>query len=254
VNRLDPFYECIHDELLPKESFLRNGKPHDVPARFQIWVRRDKGRENLVERKDHPDLNWVPKSRSPEATIWICRRGPDLGNIIEAIGITTPAQDHYGIRCSAEAVAILRSIRWRDVLDPLPSNHVPNMSQADIVRAYEEALENAQHVEAKNDDEFFANPDKDALRPYIQSMERAVTTQSVAEPIVHFDEPDETPAVRDEPITSYTHYDDPYHSFGGGVRICKYPQTARFIANVQVPLDFDLGAHLQAMFGPETAS
>jgi hypothetical protein len=50
----------------------------------------------------------------------------------------------------------------------------------------------------------------------------------------------------------YIHYEDPYHSFGGGFRICKSPQTARFIANVQVPLDFDLGAHLEAMFSPKT--
>jgi hypothetical protein len=49
----------------------------------------------------------------------------------------------------------------------------------------------------------------------------------------------------------YIHYEDPYHSFGGSIRICKSPQTARFIANVRVPLDFDLGAHLEAMFGPE---
>lgn len=90
VNRLDPFYECIHDELLPKESFLRNGKSHDVPARFQIWVRRATRREPLKERTEHPDLIWVPRSRSNEATIWICRRGPEIGNIIGAIGIATP--------------------------------------------------------------------------------------------------------------------------------------------------------------------
>src|SRR6266404_9554460 len=111
VNGLDPFYECIHDELLPKDSFLRNGKPHDVPARFQIWVRRETCRQPLKERTEHSDLIWVPKSRSNEATIWICRRGPDIGDIIEAIGTTTPPEEYYGIRCSADAVMILRSIR-----------------------------------------------------------------------------------------------------------------------------------------------
>jgi hypothetical protein len=161
VNRLDPFYWCIHDQLLPRESFLRNGRPHDVPARFQIWARRNTRREPLIERKDHPDLIWVPKSRFDEATIWICRRGPDLGNIIEAIDITTPPEDYYGISCSAEAVVILRAICWRDVLDPLPSNHPPNMSQADIVRAYAEATENVQRDDADdNDDHAIAVPTK----------------------------------------------------------------------------------------------
>jgi len=144
VNGLDPFYWCIHDELLPKHSFLRNGKPHDVPARFQIWVRRETRRQPLKERTEHPDIIWVPKSRSNEATIWICRRGSDIGDIIEAIGVTQPPEDHYGIRCSADAVVVLRSIHWRDVLDPLPIGHTPNMSQADIVRAYIEAAETAQ--------------------------------------------------------------------------------------------------------------
>ena len=139
VNRLDPFYWCIHDQLLPRESFLRNGKPHDVPARHQIWVRRDTRREPLKERTEHPDLIWVPRSRSNEATIWICRRGSDVGDIIAAVGTTKPPEDYYGIRCSNDAVVVLRSIHWRDVLDPLPIGHAPNMSRADIVRAYVEA-------------------------------------------------------------------------------------------------------------------
>jgi len=135
----------------------------DVPARFQIWVRRDTRRELIIERKNHPDLIWVPKSRFDEATIWICRRSHDIGDIIEAIGITTPPEDYYGIRCSAEAVA-MRSIRWRDVLDPLPSNHAPNMSQADIVRAYAEARENAQRDDADDhDDHVIAVPTKPGI-------------------------------------------------------------------------------------------
>lgn len=150
VNRLDSYYWCIHDELLPRESFVRNGKPHDVPARFQIWIRRTTRRKPLIERKSHPDLIWVPKSRSAEATIWICRRGPDLGNIIEAIRITTPPEDHYGICCSVEAVEILRSIPWRGVLGPLPSNHPPNMSQADIVRGYVQATRNAKRYDVND--------------------------------------------------------------------------------------------------------
>jgi hypothetical protein len=186
VNRLDPFYECIHDELLPKESFLRNGKPHDVPARFQIWVRRDTRREPLKERTEHPDLIWVPRSRSNEATIWICRRGPDIGNIIEATGITTPPEDYYGIRCGVEAMAILRSIRWRDVLDPLPIGHAPNMSRADIVRAYVEATETAEPDDVNDDHTIaFANSiDADITKPEAaeELTRRALTTECVAEP------------------------------------------------------------------------
>lgn len=54
-----------------------------------------------------------------------------------------------------------------------------------------------------------------------------------------------------DPDARYIHYGDPYHTVGGGVRLCKYPQTTRFIANVEVPLDFDLAAHLRAVFATD---
>jgi hypothetical protein len=242
VNGLDPFYECIHDELLPKESFLRNGKPHDVPARFQISVRRDTRREPVVERTEHPDLPWVPRSQSNEATIWICRRGPDIGEIIEAIGITTPPEGYYGIRCSVEAVAILRSIRWRDVLDPLPIGHAPNMSQSDIVRAYIEATRRALPTQFATDillDQPASSVIPSKSSPPHEEAQQFTKGDAQTDQYYNGSEP------------RYIHYDDPYHTIGGGVRICKSPQTARFISNVRVPLDFDLGAHLEAMFGPE---
>jgi hypothetical protein len=242
VNRLDPFYWCIHDELLPKDSFLRNGKPHDVPARFQIRVRRATRREPLKERTEHPDLIWVPRSRSNEATIWICRRGPDIGDIIEAIGTRKPPEDYYGIRCSNDAVMILRSIRWRAVLDPLPSGRRPNMSRADIVRLYIEATRRALPTQFATD----ILPDQPA------SSVIPETSSPPHEEAQQFTKGDaQTDQYYNGSEPRYIHYDDPYHTIGGGVRICKSPQTARFIANMRVPLDFDLGAHLEAMFGPE---
>jgi hypothetical protein len=245
VNRLDPFYWCIHDELLPRQSFLRNGKPHDVPARFQIWVRRTTRREILIERKNHPDLAWVSKSRSAQATIWICRRGPEIGDIIEAISITTPPDDYYGIRCSAEAVTILRSIPWRDVLDPLPSNQPLNMSQADIVRLYDEATRRALPTQSATD--VLPGQPASSVIP-----SKSSPPHEEAQQFTNGDAQTDQYYNGSEP--RYIHYDDPYHTIGGGVRICESPQTARFIANVQVPLDFDLAAHLRAMFGPEAES
>jgi hypothetical protein len=116
----------------------------------------------------------------------ICRRGPEIGNIIGAIGIATPPEDYYGIRCSAEAMVILRSIRWRDVLDPLPIGHAPNMSRADIVRAYVEATETAQ-PDGVNDDHTIAianSIDADITKPEAaeELTGRALTTECVAEP------------------------------------------------------------------------
>jgi hypothetical protein len=137
-------------------------------------ARRDTRREPIIERTEHPDLFWVRRSRSNVATIWICRRGPDIGNIIEAIGITTPPENYYGIRCSDDAVAILQLIRWRDALDPLPVGHTPNMSQSDIVRAYEAAK--IEQPDDADDDHATAFPDS------AESTPRALATEFVAKP------------------------------------------------------------------------
>jgi hypothetical protein len=62
-------------------------------------------------------------------------------------------------------VLILRSIRWRDVLAPLPINHAPNMSQADIVRAYAEAAETAEPHDVEDDHRGIGIPDNGDAKP-----------------------------------------------------------------------------------------
>jgi hypothetical protein len=52
----------------------------------------------------------------------------------------------------------------------------------------------------------------------------------------------------------YIHYPDP--AFGGfvGARITKYPQTARFVGGVEVPMGFDLAAHLRQTVNVDAAA
>ena len=75
---------------------------------------------------------------------------------------------------------ILRSIRWRDVLAPLPINHAPNMSQADIVRPYAEAAETAQPHDVEDDDRGIGIPDNGDAKPESAShLHRAAVTKPV---------------------------------------------------------------------------
>ena len=93
-------------------------------------------------------------------------------------------------------MVVLRSIHWRDVLDPLPIGHTPNMSQADIVRAYIKAAETAQPDAVEYDDRGIGFPDNIDAKPESashlhraavtksveKSTRRALTTEAVAEP------------------------------------------------------------------------
>jgi len=68
----------------------------------------------MVDPDSHPDLEWIPPRRGcDEATVWIGRRGPNVGKILDGTKqVPTIRGDYYALRCQASAVAILRSIRW----------------------------------------------------------------------------------------------------------------------------------------------
>jgi hypothetical protein len=65
----------------------------------------------------HPDLEWISLRRGiDEATMWIGRRGPDVGKIVDGTKQVPPIPgDYHPLRCKPPAVAILRSIPWRSL-------------------------------------------------------------------------------------------------------------------------------------------
>lgn len=51
INRLDVHFELIHDETVPDNSFIFNGKPYNVTCCSQIWVKQDAKREKITVYK-----------------------------------------------------------------------------------------------------------------------------------------------------------------------------------------------------------
>ena len=86
----------------------------------------------------HPDLEWVlPRRGCDEATVWIGRRGPNVGMILDGTKQVPPIPgDFYALRCKAPAAAILRSIRWRRLASPGGT-----LSKQTISREYRKAKE-----------------------------------------------------------------------------------------------------------------
>ena len=72
-----------------------------------------------------------------EATVWIGRRGPNVGKLLDGTKQVpqTPA-DFYPLRCDAPTEAIMRSIRWRGLVSPGGA-----LSKQTISREYRKAKE-----------------------------------------------------------------------------------------------------------------
>jgi len=87
-------YHLVHEYDLPDNSFLVDGKDHDVPCVFQIWEKRDINREvpdklipknyRFVKRDDNPDLSFR-------------RVGVNAGNVDMEIN-SKSIQSHYFIK------------------------------------------------------------------------------------------------------------------------------------------------------------
>src|SRR6516162_6496662 len=83
----------------------------------------------LTARPDsRSDLDWIPLRRGvPEAIVWIGRRGPNVGKIIDGTKqVPTSHGDHYALRCEAPGDFALDPLTlvggwW----DPLQTGHLP---------------------------------------------------------------------------------------------------------------------------------
>ena len=144
VNKLDPYFHLIHEEDVPHNSFVFGGQEEHISAVFQIWERREARRDLIREVPSRSgDLEFLPAARMSEATIWFQRLGVNAGRVKDPDDILTKStspESHFFIRCDEAAANILRSISWRDVRQN--ASGPPNISQTEIVDAYELAIQN----------------------------------------------------------------------------------------------------------------
>lgn len=95
IRKLDSNFWLIHDQDLPKNSFLLDNKPHDVPCCFQIWEKRELPRDKTA---DEDILTIIEYTKDPsEADLAIRRVGANAGKIIEKDITSLSVQSHYFI-------------------------------------------------------------------------------------------------------------------------------------------------------------
>lgn len=79
-NKLDQYYYLVLDETTPKNSFILDGEPYDVPCCFQVWVRSDDKRALIDTTITCEDFIFCNKK---EADIAMRRVGGNAGKVLE---------------------------------------------------------------------------------------------------------------------------------------------------------------------------
>jgi len=87
-------FHLVHEEDVPDKSFVVQGKEHDVPCVFQIWIKKDEPRK-VQEKLEPRGFSFVKKSENPD--IAIRRVGVYAGKVFEETQDKSE-QSHYFIK------------------------------------------------------------------------------------------------------------------------------------------------------------
>lgn len=110
-NKIYSQLHLIHQEDLPKNSFLVNGKDYDVPCVFQIWKRRGYSRE-MPKKQIPTGFSFVKKDEMPDFAI---RRTGFYTGKVDTNYMDKNINSHYFIKLdksSEETINALKTITF----------------------------------------------------------------------------------------------------------------------------------------------
>lgn len=142
-NRLDRHFHLLHEEMVPDDAFLFRSKPYNVPAVFQIWVRRRWKRPLRLVQTTHPDFEF--ETAKKRGTFAIQRVGAQAGRVHDGHtrdGRAASASSHYFIRplCPGVRAVMERLARdFADVAGDVAGN--PSLAKSEIVALYRARVE-----------------------------------------------------------------------------------------------------------------
>lgn len=115
---------------VPDMAFRYGGKEVSVPTIFQIWERRETlrpipRRETAEECRD---LEFLP---SAEGASYVLQNVGENAGRSKPLGTDASPGSHFFIRCDADAVAILNSIKWPP--RRVGANH---LSKSEVIKTY----------------------------------------------------------------------------------------------------------------------
>ena len=127
-SRLHKNFHLIKDEDLPYNSFIKDGKPHDVPCAWQIWERK----LFVREKPNVPNISHLIQYTSQNKAEFAMRRvgfyaGKIITDRINSLSITS----HYFMRAkNRDVIRKLQNINWLDVVTQ--TSGVRSLSKSEI--------------------------------------------------------------------------------------------------------------------------
>lgn len=129
VNKIDPYIECVTDELLPDDTF-----PGEIKAVYQRWVSRDTPRAKLDTYRTHKDFEFVDQS---VADCMIGRVGNGPTGKVKTEDFQGYKKDHYYIKASPEVIDNLKAISPELVeISGASANGMRSLSKHELIETY----------------------------------------------------------------------------------------------------------------------
>jgi hypothetical protein len=147
--KINPFFSIEKKCILPKDSFVFNGKPYDVPCVFQIWTRTQEPRNIEKPSIINEYFDFVKKEN---AELFIRRVGGRTGRaFLDGISESS-SQSNYYIKIKkknispGEFVGIINSIDFSDII-----NHTAGQKSLSKEELIEEFIEELNNLREAND-------------------------------------------------------------------------------------------------------
>ncbi len=112
-NKLDLNFHLVISQDLPKDSFILNDKPYDVPCCFQIWEKRQTKREKKIVSLENDVFVFVSKA---EANFAVRRVGGRTGKCQTDLSQAAEVS-HYFLKFKKKATSKTKLIEFIDSLD-----------------------------------------------------------------------------------------------------------------------------------------
>ncbi|CAM3231497.1 SAM-dependent methyltransferase [Sphingomonas antarctica] len=135
-NRLDRDFHWLLKMPVPRDAFLYNGKPFNVSAIFQIWVRRPMLRKLRAVETTHPDFEFTTPDRADFA---IQRVGARAGRVHH--NWKASPNSHYFIRGNVEHIMVQLDLQK----DAANATGNPSLAKSEIVAAYSKWVSKAAY-------------------------------------------------------------------------------------------------------------
>jgi hypothetical protein len=134
--KFDKQFHLIFEDDVPINSFIVNGKPHDVPCVFQIWVKKDVER-NKLNKLISSGFEFVKIDESPD--ISFRRVGVYAGKI--DIDTNKSEQSHYFIKFTNNQTVSENLNKLKSVIFEFNNTVGPkSISKQELIREFNRVL------------------------------------------------------------------------------------------------------------------